>query len=400
MKKGITRRDLLRTGIALGAGGLAACAGPLRTTANRALLAMTPVPAPGRVAFALERGGEMRALCERLIPRITDLSWLSPGDSVLVKVACNSGERHPAVTSPEAVRAVVGFLRDRGAGKVLVGDQSGVEHVRLTASERRSSTRELMARNGLLEAIESSGATLCAFDDQGWDGYFQPTADFPNHWEQAPWLPRILQKVDHVVNLPRLGTHAVAGYTCGIKVAVGWLRDDSRLLLHQRADSFFEKIAELNRFPPLRDKLRFTLTLGTHALLNVGPDMGAEYDFGGTLAMASQNLVDHDQLATALLPWLDDDDASFYDLYAPYPEHSDYWNRGFVEETWGEEALSDYRPLTPPDYTRGLEYDACASHLATLEGRRPSRIELLVDGPLPPGLVEHLKTLRGGLFVV
>src|SRR5688500_14842820 len=55
-----------------------------------------------------------------------DTSWLEPGDSVFVKVACNSGNRHPAVTSPNAVRAVTRALFERGAGRVLVGDQSGV----------------------------------------------------------------------------------------------------------------------------------------------------------------------------------------------------------------------------------------------------------------------------------
>src|SRR5262249_61447245 len=68
----------------------------------------------------------VRDLCSRL-----DWSWLSRGDTVFVKLASNSSLPHPAATSPNAVRAVVEQLRDRGAGRVLVGDQSGVGYVRL-----------------------------------------------------------------------------------------------------------------------------------------------------------------------------------------------------------------------------------------------------------------------------
>jgi len=70
-----------------------------------------------------------------------------------------------------------------------------------------------------------------------------------------------------------------------VKNAVGWLRDDSRLLLHQKGARFYERLAEINHFRPLRDKLRFTLTLADRALLKIGPDFGGQYKFGGWLAL-------------------------------------------------------------------------------------------------------------------
>ena len=42
----------------------------------------------------------------------TDFSWLSRGDSVLIKAACNSGNRYPATTDPLALRAMIGLLRE------------------------------------------------------------------------------------------------------------------------------------------------------------------------------------------------------------------------------------------------------------------------------------------------
>ena len=97
-----------------------------------------------------------------------DFSWLSRGDSVLIKVASNSGRIHPATTSPDAVRGLVATLFDHGAGRVLVADQAGVQQVRLVEGDIRfSSTEDMFRRNGLLDATLDSGAEPYFFDDHG-----------------------------------------------------------------------------------------------------------------------------------------------------------------------------------------------------------------------------------------
>ncbi|HEY3354577.1 MAG TPA: DUF362 domain-containing protein [Polyangia bacterium] len=400
----LTRRELLRLGAGAAAGGLlaaAGCAGPLRTTPNAEFLALPQSAAGGRAALGVFASRDLRAACERIVPAVSDLSWLRRGDSVFVKVACNSPNEHPAVTSPDAVRAMVGFLRDHGAGRVYVGDQAGVEHVRLTPSGRVRSTRALMARNGLLQAAADAGAILHCFDDRGWDGYVAPPRDFAGVWQGDLFVARVLDEVDHVVNLPRLGTHAIAGYTCGVKNAVGWLRDDSRRVLHQRGARFFERIAEINHIAPLRAKLRLTVTLAHRALLNIGPDFGGTYRFDGCLALAARRLVDHDAVASALLPWLDGDSASFFDLYAPYPRHVNFWNRGLVKDTWGKPALAAYEPILPFPRGAPLAHDAGLAHLARLEGYRPARIAVALSGErVPPGLVAHLRARPDRLFAL
>ena len=77
-------------------------------------------------------------------------------------------------------------------------------------------------------------------------------------------LPDILKQVDHIILLPRVSRHALAGSTLGLKAAVGWLRDDSRLELHRDARSFLEKIVEINDTTTLRRKLRLVLTVATN----------------------------------------------------------------------------------------------------------------------------------------
>jgi uncharacterized protein (DUF362 family) len=400
--KGLTRRELLELG-AVGAllASTAGCAGAVREIPHMGLLSSPVSEVGGQAALGIYGCRDMRAVCEAVVPLVSDMSWLSPGDSVLIKVSCNSDNPHPAVTAPDAVRAMVGFLRDRGAGPIYVGDQAGVEHVRLTRDGRVHCTQAVMAKNGLREAVLESGARLICFDDYGWEGYFQPDLDFDDSWEGGLWIAEIVRRVDHIINLPRLGTHSLAGYTCGLKNAVGWLRDDSRRVLHQRGGTFFEKMAEINHARPIRDRLRLTLTLATRALLNIGPDFGGEYDFGGCLALASTSLVDHDVVAAALLPWLDDHDTSFFDIYSPYPDHADHWNRWLVRETWGESAMESYQPILPYRLAKALEFDICASRLAQLQRYRPRRISLVRRGErIPEGLVAYLRRVAGGILAV
>jgi uncharacterized protein (DUF362 family) len=82
----------------------------------------------------------------------TDFSWLSKGDTVFIKPALNSGNRYPATTSPAAIGAMVALLMEKGAGRVIVGDMSGIEHVKLTPQGVRGSSRELMKNCGMAEA--------------------------------------------------------------------------------------------------------------------------------------------------------------------------------------------------------------------------------------------------------
>lgn len=399
-----TRRGMLEASLALGAASLASstgCAGPMRSTPHAGYVQSPVTSEGGLVAYSASETRDARALCEHLVPKVSDMSWLSRGDSVFVKVACNSPYRHPAVTSPHAVAALVGFLRDRGAGKIYVGDQAGVEHVRLLRDRRVRSTRHLMQENGLLGAIERAGAVLHNFDDHGWDSYAAVDLDFENHWGGRLFLPRILERVDHVVVLSRLGSHALAGYSAAMKNAVGWLRDDSRQLLHRQGESFFEKIAEINHSKPLRDKLRLALTLGDKALLEIGPDIGGEYDFASCMGIASRSLVDHDAFAAALLSYLEARHVSIFSAYSPYPEHVNFWNKRFVEEMWGEQAASAYAPIETFPRGRGIAYDTGLARLALLQGYHPARIVVRTSGTwLEPDLRDHLARSGEGLWLL
>lgn len=406
ISKPVSRRRFIQIGCKAGAGALLMAAtgcSPKQfdTRPNAKFVAVPQEGKTGTAAMHIIKQESAPTFLETFLPKAVNLSFLSPGDSIFIKVACNSDNDHPAVTNPEAIPLLVSFLKNRGAGDIYVGDQSGVEAVRLTEEGRVASTRALMKKNGLLDAITGSGAKVHCFDDQGWGGYFQEFPDFQSSWKNGIFLPKIINEVDHIIYLPRLGSHALAGYTCAVKSAVGWLRDDSRRELHQQADTFFEKFAEISHFPSIRKKLRFSLTIAHSALLNIGPDIGSKHAFDGTLLLAADNLVDHDYIASLLLRWCDTQDTSILDMIHVYPNQANFWNKWLVKRTWGKSALEAYEPIKPYNLDKNMAHDSCLSHLGWLQGHRPERISLLTQKKgLPLELQKYLAETSEGMVRV
>jgi uncharacterized protein (DUF362 family) len=402
-KHHLSRRDLGRAGAGLvvspWALSLAGCAdedGPAAWNdqrvagAEQAVLALYPRAVVPSGEEAVQRA------CRNL-----DFSWLAAGDSVLVKVASNSPNPHPASTSPAAVRGLVPELFARGAGRVVVAEQCGVEYVRLAPGDTRfSSTSERLAENGLYQAIVDSGAEPHFFDDQGFDdGYFEATLPEGAHWTQPLYLPRILEEVDHVVYLPRLSAHVLAGYTLGLKLAVGWLRDDSRYQLHHEAEAFYEKYAEISYTAELADRVRLVLTLAESLLLDFGPDTGTVFEADPRIVIASQSLTAHEAVAATVLVHADAvveaAPGAHYD-----PASADALNQAFVESwvpdrtgiPWGPAMPTPYAGFTAHAIEQGIGFDRALARAWELEGGAPSRIDALVTAEPPTDALREFFT--------
>jgi uncharacterized protein (DUF362 family) len=269
--------------------------GDLRLAAG----ASVPVALAG-VPRESEDGATEQAVRET-VQAATDFSWLSRGDSVLIKVSCNSGNVYPATTDPIAVRTMVGLLKERGAGRVIVADMSGVEFVRFSADETRGSSRELLHSSGLARAAEDAGAELQAFEEAGWDGFYAESPVAEGSWKNEIQLPNVLREADHVILMPRCSRHLLAGSTLALKCAVGWWRHDSRLEYHHDASSFAQKTADANSVPSLREKQRLVVTSATKVMALFGPDRGRVVAPETGIVFASANPVAHDLVS---LSWL------------------------------------------------------------------------------------------------
>lgn len=268
-----------------------------------------PLPPSGHPELAaiagIPRGaskGDIRAAVRAAAESATGFSWLKPGDAVFIKVALNSGHPYPATTSPDAVSAVASLLREKGAGRVIVGDMAGIEHLKLMPHGiAKGSTRRLMEKTGMAAAVAEAGAETHFFEEAGWDGFYGEAAPAGGNWKEKLMVPAILKEVDHIVLLPRCGRHVIAGATLGMKAAVGYMRTDTRTEYHRDAASLQEKTAEANFITVLRDKQRLVLTLADKVLTTFGPDMGYVATPQTGLVIASPSVVAHDMVSFAWL---------------------------------------------------------------------------------------------------
>lgn len=231
----------------------------------------------------------------------TDFSWLSRGDSILIKPVVNSGNAYPATTNPAGMKALIGLLKEKGAKRIIVSDMSGIEHVKLLPDKLRGSTRDLMKSCGIAQTVVEAGGELHFPEEEGWQSFFEDSPESGSNWKTGIMMPKIIKEVDHVVLLPRCSRHALAGATLGMKAAVGYWRTDSRLEYHHDAATFHEKTAEANTVTSLKEKQRLTLTVANKIQATFGPDKGYVVvpDIG--LIFASESLVAHDMISLAWL---------------------------------------------------------------------------------------------------
>jgi uncharacterized protein (DUF362 family) len=243
---------------------------------------------------------------------VDNLDWLRPGDTVLIKPVINSGKPYPSTTSPLAIASMVRLLKQKGAGRVIVGDMSGVGHLdqRPEGCKGRS-TRQLAESAGLLHVVLEAGAEWAFFEEAGWESFYAEQPAPGSHWQGGIMLPNLLQAVDHIVSMPRCSRHALLGNTLGLKSVVGYMRFDTRLEYHHAAKSIQEKTAEANTVPTLLQKQRLVVTAADKVLATFGPDLGHVIAPSQGLAIASRSVVAHDLIALAWLiihwrqaPWL------------------------------------------------------------------------------------------------
>jgi uncharacterized protein (DUF362 family) len=241
-----------------------------------------------------------QAICDATLA-VDDLGWLQPGDTVFIKPVINSGRPYPSTTSALAVASMIRLLKKRGAGRVVVGDMSGVFHLDQRPDGCKGSTRKLAESAGLLHAVLDAGAEWVFFEESGWESFHEEQPAPGSHWQKAIMLPNVLQEVDHIVSMPRCSRHSLLGNTLGLKSVVGYMRFDTRLQYHHAASSIQEKTAEANTVPTLLQKQRLVVTAADKVLATFGPHRGHVIAPPQGLVIASRSVVAHDLISLAWL---------------------------------------------------------------------------------------------------
>lgn len=234
---------------------------------------------------------------------VDNLDWLQPGDSVLIKPVLNSGKPYPSTTSPLALASMIRLLKEKGAGRIIVGDMSGVGHLDQRPEGCKGSSRKLAKSAGMLNPVLDAGAEWAFFEEAGWDSFYEEQPAPGSHWQRGIMLPNILREVDHIVSMPRCSRHALLGNTLGIKSVVGYMRYDTRLEYHHAAKSIQEKTAEANTVPTLLQKQRLVVTAADKILATFGPGSGS---CDRTAPGVGDRLPFHDRPRSGLLGLVDD----------------------------------------------------------------------------------------------
>ena len=333
------------------------------------------------------------ALFKKTVEATTDFSWLSRGDRVLLKIALNSGNPYPATTDPWSVHCMVKLLKERGAGEILVGDQSGFGTVQWTKDRKEGSSRQLAKTAGLLKVIEDSDAEPCFLEEYGWDAYLPASPDGKHHWKRPIMVPAKLDEVDHIIYLPRVSSHILAGKTLGIKLGVGFLRSDSRGEFHRGGKQFYSMYEEINHVPQIASKLRLIVSSGRSVLTLVGPNEGptAKPDYG--LVLASDDLLAHEMLAYAWLQWnrqFETSSIAHMTMGRPTKSRSGY-NKRFSDRMWPDK---DGRETPAIDYFEPgnlFNHPAIVNYLKRMGGRpRSIAVEELNNQP-DSSVIDYLK---------
>lgn len=160
-----------------------------------------PYTSRGKALVSMVGGSNTRMMVEEAVALIGGLDKIAvKNKTILVKPNVVTGDPNPTTTNPKVLRAVVEFLYDEGAKKVVVGDMSAL----LTLSTARN-----MKKTGLTTAAIEAGADVLHFDDYDWIDVKLPGAKYLQKVYVSEWI----YKADRVINLPVIKTHKYATYS-------------------------------------------------------------------------------------------------------------------------------------------------------------------------------------------
>ena len=324
----------------------------------------------------------------------TDFSWLSKGDSVFIKPALNSGYPYPATTSPTAIGTMVELLKKKGAHRVIVGDMSGIEHVKLTPRGVTGSTRRLMEAAGMTRIVEAAGAEIHFFEEAGWNAFYEDIPSIGSHWKSGLMMPAILKEVEHIILMPRCSRHVLTGSTLGLKAAVGYWRTDTRLEYHQEAHTLHEKTGEGNTVETLGNKQRLVLTAADKILTTFGPDRGQVYEPENGLIIATESVVAHDMVSLA---WLLDNRRYIYPSEIDEIVDNSQLVAG-IANRWVVGKLGGWRPVLSSERLaknklKTIWDDRVLNHAYNIFGGVPKVILEAANGAVPYDLKKRLSDM-------
>ncbi|OIR04415.1 hypothetical protein GALL_136150 [mine drainage metagenome] len=229
-----SRRDFLRTGLALGA---AACVLPEISSLFAAEPAVPDTPA-GKPLLSAVRDGTRSAMLERALADFGGIqAFVKPGHSVLVKpnIGWNTPPERGADTHPELVGHLVALCKAAGANRVAVFDRTCDKWT------------DCYARSGIADAVKAAGGEMVPGNDED---YYREVELPQGRILKSAKVHRLVLESDVFFNVPVLKNHQGSLLTASMKNLMGIVWDRGfyhRADLHQCiADFLTYKRPDLN----------------------------------------------------------------------------------------------------------------------------------------------------------
>lgn len=337
MKK-LTRRELLQRGVILGLGVVAASCTPspvseidieeptstkvtdLTPTATRSQPTATPSATPQPTATETEEeampttpqptateteeeststeGPQHQVALIRTSDRMEGvqraLALLGAegpdGERVLLKPNYNSADSAPGSTHNDVLRALVDWLREQGAGDMLLADRSGM-----------GDTGQVMEQKGIFDLGQELGFKVRVLDEleaEEWELVQLPES----HWREGFPIAKLARETPYIVQACCLKTHRYGGhFTLSLKNSVG-------LVAKVVPDQSTDYMSELHGSPHQRLMIAeinaaYTPDLivmdGVEAFVSGGPARGERVE--ANVVLASRDRVALDAVGVAIL---------------------------------------------------------------------------------------------------
>ncbi|MEW5946241.1 MAG: DUF362 domain-containing protein [bacterium] len=232
---------------------------------------------PDSLDAALDRSIELLGGIEKFV---------RPGQKVFLKpnLLLAANPERAATTHPLFVAAAVRLVQRAGA-LPFFGDLPGGFHV--------GTTKKIYRVTGMDAAAEQTGATLVKLEAHGFRKHLIPDAKIITEVH----VPKFLDDVDVIINLPKPKTHMQSKYTGAVKNLFGFVTTADRVLAHKnlRLADFSTALAEI--FSIFRPAL--TLMDAVTGMEGAGPSQGAPVRLG--FIAASRDAVALDAIVTSLL---------------------------------------------------------------------------------------------------
>lgn len=212
------------------------------------------------------------------------------GKDLFIKPNFNSSDPTPGSTHVDTLNALVGELRQLGAGPMTIGDRSGMGVTRdvMSAKDIPALGRDLKVKVVVLDELP----------DSEWD----PIRPSGMHWQRGFAFPRVARRAGAIVQTCCLKTHRFGGhFTLSLKNSVGFAAK-------QVPGDSYNYMTELHRSP---DQRRMIAEINTayqpaiivmdamQAFTTAGPDTGTMVE--PHLMLAAVDRVALDAVGVAIL---------------------------------------------------------------------------------------------------